>query len=128
MNRFEYFSDEYVGFTVEHNFEKKLINLLPIIRKTNIRQFWNLKAVWGDLSGANKKLNFQDYGNYRMQSFQGKSYIELGTGFDNVFKYFRVDLVWRFAPSPNSNPGMRPVLRQEKASQFGIFGSFHVQF
>jgi len=32
MNRFEYFSDRYAGFTFEHNFEKKLLNLLPLAR------------------------------------------------------------------------------------------------
>ncbi len=57
MNRFEYLSDRYAGFAIEHDFEKKLINLIPFLRKTNIRQFWNLKAVWGNLSPSNKALN-----------------------------------------------------------------------
>src|SRR5258708_8441091 len=126
MNRFEYFSDRYAGFTIEHNFEKKLLNLLPLLRKTNIRQFWNLKAVWGDVSPASSKLNFREASNYRMHSLQGRSYIELGTGLDNIFSYFRVDLVWRFAPSAAS--GLPPGSHPNPTSNFGIFGSFHLQF
>jgi hypothetical protein len=116
MSRFEYFSDRYAGFTVEHNFEKKLLNLLPVIRKTNIRQFWNLKAVWGDLSPENRLLNRTELGSYHLRSLHGSPYIEAGTGLDNIFKYFRLDLVWSLIPGPNQDP------------HFGVFGSFHLQF
>ncbi|HZE85168.1 MAG TPA: DUF5686 family protein, partial [Puia sp.] len=116
MNRFEYFSDRYAGFTVEHNFEKKLLNLLPLIRRTKMRQFWNLKAVWGDLSPENRLLNRTELGSYHLRSLQGAPYIEAGTGLDNIFKYFRMDLVWRLAPRPILGP------------HFGVFGSFHLQF
>jgi len=127
MNRFEYISDRYAGFNIEHNFEKKLLNLLPFMRKTNMRQFWNIKAVWGDLSNDNRKLNLQDFGNYRLRSLHENAYAELGTGLDNIFKYFRVDLVWRFAPDLKPvNPPPVPV--KSMTSHFGVFGSFHFQF
>jgi hypothetical protein len=128
MNRFEYLSDRYAGFTIEHDFEKKLINLLPFLRKINVRQFWNLKAVWGDLSTANKELNCKQYSGYPMQSLNGKPYLELGTGLDNIFRYFRLDLVWRLSPDLSA-PGQSPVVYGQKpAAAFGIFGSFHIQF
>ena len=127
MNRFEFYSDSYAGFNAEHDFEKKLINLLPFMRKTNMRQFWNVKAVWGDLSDANRKLNHIDYGNYRLRTLKGHPYIEAGTGIDNIFRCFRIDLVWRFAPELISPPGMPPPLYQNSTSTFGIFGSFHFQ-
>lgn len=116
MNRFEYFSDRYAGFTVEHNFEKKLLNLLPFMRPSHMRQFWNVKAVWGTLSPENKLLNCMTSGEYRLRSLNGKPYVEVGTGFDNIFKYFRIDAVWRFSPEPDTTP------------RFGIFGSVHLQF
>jgi len=123
MNRFEYISDRYAGFTVEHNFEKKLLNLLPFMRKTNMRQFWNVKAVWGDLSKDDRKLNIQDFANYRLRSLHERPYIEAGTGFDNIFNYFRVDLVWRFAPELKT-----PLPIKSNVANFGVFGSFHFQF
>jgi hypothetical protein len=128
MNRFEFLSDRYAGFTIEHDFEKKLINLVPFLRKINVRQFWNLKAVWGDLSTANKELNCKEYSSYPMQSLNGKPYMELGTGLDNIFRYFRVDLVWRLSQD-HALPGQIPVRYiQKPAAQFGVFGSFHIQF
>jgi hypothetical protein len=123
MNRFEYISDRYAGFSVEHNFEKKLLNLLPFLRKTSLRQFWNIKAVWGDLSDANKKENLQDFANYRFRSLRGNAYVETGTGIDNIFRYFRLDLVWRFAPPQKAFPNT-----QNSTTNFGVFGSFHFQF
>jgi hypothetical protein len=127
MNRFEYLSDRYAGFSIEHDFEKKLINLVPFLRKTNVRQFWNLKAVWGNLSASNKILNCKEYSGYAMQSLNGKPYIEIGTGLDNIFKYFRVDCIWRLSPSI-PGPAAIPEKYQAPAAHFGVFGSYHIQF
>ena len=123
MNRFEYISDRYAGFSLEHNFEKKLLNLLPFLRKTPLRQFWNIKAVWEDLSTNNKKENLQDFANYRFRSLRGNGYVEAGTGIDNIFRYFRLDCVWRFAP-----PQKAFLNTQNSITNFGVFGSFHFQF
>ena len=127
MNRFEFYSDSYAGINVEHDFEKKIINLLPFMRKTNMRQFWNVKAVWGDLTDANRKLNHVEYGNYRLRTLKGHPYIEVGTGLDNIFRCFRIDLVWRFVQELITPPGMPPPLYKNSASNFGVFGSFHFQ-
>lgn len=127
MNRFEFYSDAYAGFNVEHDFEKKLINLLPFMRKTNMRQFWNVKAVWGDLTDANRRFNHVEFGNYRLRTLKGQPYIEAGTGLDNIFRVFRVDLVWRFAPQLLTPAGVPPPLYKNSTSTFGVFGSFHFQ-
>jgi len=128
MNRFEYLSDRYAGFTMEHDFEKKLINLIPFLRKINVRQFWNIKAVWGDLSPDNKALNCMEYGGYAMQSLNGHPYIELGTGLDNIFRFFRLDFIWRLTPS-TAMPVVVPRDNYQKpAAPFGVFVSFQVQF
>jgi hypothetical protein len=126
MNRFEYVSDRYAGINIEHNFEKKLINLVPFLRKAKMRQFWNIKTVWGDLSAQNRKFNMLEFGSYRLKCLRGSNYTELGTGFDNIFKFFRVDLVWRFAPQlPALPPG---VINNSTMHSFGVFGSFKLQF
>lgn len=123
MNRFEYIGDRYVGFNVEHDFEKKLLNLLPFMRKTSIRQFWNVKAVWSDLSKEDRILNLKEFANYQLRSLKGDPYIEIGTGLDNIFKILRIDCVWRFAPPQKMQPHTK-----HQPTNFGIFGSLHFQF
>lgn len=129
MNRFEYISDEYAGINIEHNLEKKFINLLPFLRKSNMRQFWNLKSVWGNLSDKNRILNILDYYyEYRMRSLRGGFYTELGTGFENIFKLLRIDFVWRYAPLRNVPPGANPLMFKSNTNDFGVFGSIKFQF
>ncbi|MES2373685.1 MAG: DUF5686 family protein [Bacteroidota bacterium] len=129
MNRFEYISDKYVGINIEHNLEKKLLNLLPFMRKSNMRQFWNIKSVWGDLSDANRKLNIQDfYYEYRQRSLRSIPYTEIGTGFENIFKLLRIDFVWRNAPLRNIPPGFPASIFKSNTNDFGVFGSIRLQF
>lgn len=129
MNRFEYISDQYAGINFEHNLEKKLLNLLPFMRKSNMRQFWNVKAVWGELSTASRVLNRIEYfSDYRLRSLRGGVYTEIGTGIENIFKILRIDLVWRHAPVRNIPPGINPNLYKSAIQDFGIFASVRVQF
>ena len=116
MNRFEYLSDKYAGVNVEHNFGSGLFRFTPLTRKLKLRQFWNVKALWGSLSDANTALNNAS-GSFK--TLQKKPYIEVGTGIDNILKILRLDLVWRIQPTP---------LPPNKTSRFGVFGSFQFQF
>lgn len=125
MNRFEYVSDKYYGLNFEHNIEKKLLNLLPFMRKSKMRQFYNVKTVYGDLTKQNVRFNRSEFGGYHLRSLRGNYYTEIGTGFDNIFKFLRIDAVWRFAPpivSPNG------VVLNTTNQSFGLFGSIRLQF
>ncbi|MDB5191822.1 MAG: carboxypeptidase-like regulatory protein [Segetibacter sp.] len=117
MNRFEYISDRYAGFNLEHNIGNGLFKFIPLTRKLKFRQFWSAKGVWGDLSKENRSLNF--VGDHPFQSLDKKMYMEVGTGVDNILKVIRLDFVWRVLPTP---------LPKEQLKRFGIFGSFRVQF
>ncbi len=119
MNRFEYLHDSYLGVNFEHNIGNGLFRFIPLTRKLKFRQFWTAKALWGSLSDANKALNNPTTSPYQFQSLDGKTYLELGTGVDNIFKVFRVDFVWRVSPRP---------LPVEKAKRFGAFFSFRLAF
>src|SRR5438552_6428322 len=113
MSRFEYLTDHYAGFNIEHNVGSGLFRYVPITRKLKLRQFWEAKGVGGNLSNANKTLNF--VGNYPFRSLDGKLYMEVGTGVDNILKFFRIDLIWRILPRP---------LTQLKEESFGVFFGF----
>jgi len=117
MNRFEYIADQYAGLNIEHNFGSGVFRLLPINKYLKFRQFWNAKMLWGSLSDENNSLNM--YPGAPFSSLNGKTYVEVGTGVDNIFRFFRIDFVWRILPKPF------PV---EDYKRFGIFGSFRFSF
>lgn len=116
MNRFEYLSDQYAGVNIEHNIGSGLFRFIPLTRKLKWRQFWTAKTLWGSLSNENIAINNKAS---TFKTLNNKTYMEVGTGIDNIFKVFRLDFVWRLSPS-SSYAGT--------ASKFGIFGSFQLQF
>ena len=118
MNRYEFIHDKYVGVNFEHNFGNGIFRLIPITRKLGFRQFWTAKTLWGSLSDANKQLNFN--GIHPFQSLDGNTYLELGTGVDNILRVLRVDFVWRALPSNVST--------SHTGKRFGVFGSFRFSF
>ncbi|MBO9152615.1 DUF5686 family protein [Chitinophaga sp. GCM10012297] len=118
MNRYEFISDQYAGFNIEHTIGSGIFNYIPGVRKLKFRQFWTAKGVIGKLSEANKTLNLN--AGYPFKTLEGNPYIEIGTGVENILKFLRVDFVWRVAPKP------LPFEPYEK--RFGIFGSFRLQF
>ena len=114
MNRWEFIHDRYMGINFEHNIGNGIFRLLP---KLKFRQFWTAKALWGHLSPANRALNFKSGNNF--QTLDGKTYLELGTGIDNIFHIFRIDCIWRVLPSTIQKPGDK---------SFGVFGSVRFTF
>jgi len=114
MIRYQYIHDRFAGLNYEYNIGNGIFKLIP---KLKFRQFYTVKALWGSLSDANKALNFKDNANF--QSLDGKTYLELGTGVDNILRVLRVDFIWRVLPKDQTTlPG----------SKFGVFGSVRIDF
>jgi len=118
MNNYEFLSDKYVGFNIEHNIGGGIFNHIPLLKKLKFRQFWTAKGVVGSLDQANESLNFNK--GYPFRSLQGDPYLELGTGVSNIFQIFRIDFDWRVTP--------QPLPSESKAKYFGIFGSVKFEF
>lgn len=114
MNRWEFVHDKYAGVNIEHILGNGIFRLFPKLR---FRQFWTAKALWGSLSDANKSFNFKS--GHSFQTLDGRTYLELGTGVDNIFKVFRVDFIWRVLPATLPKSGDKT---------FGVFGSFRLVF
>lgn len=71
---------------IEHHLNGLITNKIPLINKLK----WNL--VWGtNTFYVNKKNN----------------YVELFAGFENIFKIFRVDMVWGFENGTQGHTGIR---------------------
>lgn len=119
MNRYEFVHDRYAGLNVEHNIGSGLFRFIPLLKKLKFRQFYSARALWGGLSDANRDFNTIPGNAFGFQSLNGKTYLEVGTGVDNIFKLFRIDFVWRLSPTP---------LPPEHQKRFGVFGSFRLAF
>ncbi|MEP6682018.1 MAG: DUF5686 family protein, partial [Parafilimonas sp.] len=115
LNRFEYLTDRYAGFTLEHNIGSGLFRYTKLTRKLKLRQFWEARGVIGDLSKANYQLNFVP--GTPFQSLNNKMYLEVGTGVDNILKFFSVDFIWRVLPTP---------LPDIRSQRFGVFFGFSI--
>ncbi|MBX3241383.1 MAG: carboxypeptidase-like regulatory domain-containing protein [Chitinophagaceae bacterium] len=118
MTRYEYLADWYAGINVEHNIGNGLFRFIPLTRTLKFRQFWGAKVFWSGLSEENKLYNAGNNG-HAFKTMDGKPYMEIGTGVDNIFKIFRVDFIWRVLPRP---------LPDKTFERFGIFGSFRIVF
>ena len=117
MNKWEYLHDRYAGLNFEHNFGSGIFKWFGPTRKLKLRQFWTAKVMTGKLSDSNKELNYKQANSF--QTLNGKTYMELGTGIDNIIHLFRIDFIWRVLPTP---------LPPERIRRFGIFGSIRVSF
>ena len=118
MMRYEYLSDLYTGAFVEHSLGAFFFKYIPYIRDTRIRTFWNAKAVYGRLSPQNELLNLNS--NYPFQSLARAPYVELGTGIENIFRFLRIDVVYRAFPT-----GVR---QDSPVKRLGFFGSAKFDF
>ena len=114
MNKYEFIGDKYMGVNIEHNIGNGLFRFIPKLR---FRQFWTAKVLWGSLSDANVALNFKEGSNF--QDLNGRTYMELGTGVDNILHVLRIDFIWRVFPATLDKASDHP---------FGIFGSFRLSF
>lgn len=117
MNRYEYIHDRYAGVFFEHNFGTGIFRFVPLTRKMKLRQLWTAKALTGGLSTGNRALNFIN--GHPFRTLNGQTYLEVGTGVDNILKVLRLDFVWKVSPwEVNSSAHPR----------FGAFASFKLNF
>lgn len=118
MNQYEFLSDQFIGANLEHSLGGGFLKYIPGVKRLKFRQFWTAKGLIGSLSDANKAYNF-DKG-FTFRSLDGKPYIEVGTGIENILKIFRVDFVWRLTPKALPDETIR--------RNFGVFGSMKLAF
>jgi hypothetical protein len=130
MNFGEFVSDRYVTAQYNHHFEGLFLNHLPLLRKLKWRLVGSANVAWGGMSSKSKALLIPDatafntstddptdvYEN-RMPYFKnGKPYVEVGYGIENIFKFFRIDFVHRLTYLDHE-------VAETKARAFGVFGS-----
>lgn len=100
MNFFEFASDRFVSVGAYHDFEGMITNRIPLLRQLKWRSHVFAKVLWGDTRSENERIiPKKDPDGQAIPLFEhlqpNEPYIELGYGFDNIFKFLRVDGIHR---------------------------------
>lgn len=118
MNILEFVSDEYVSFKAHQHFDGLFLNKIPLIRKLMWREVVTISGVYGRLSQRN--IDLMELPSYTT-SLQQKPYLEMAAGIENIFKFLRIDVLWRMTYLDNEYDGI-------KVSRIGIRGKFQFDF
>lgn len=113
MNNFEFVSDKYVAWRIEHHMDGLILDKIPLIRRLKWRNVWAFRGVWGTLSDANYYANRFNHYHYEGDKkgssapfygrFGNMPYMEASIGIENIFKIIRVDGLWRLTYRDNPN-------------------------
>ena len=102
LNFLEFITDQYVEGFIENHWDGFFLNKVPLIKKLNLRLVSSARIAYGDLNSRHESaMIYPDF----IRFFNKTPYIESTLGIENLFKFFRVDLVWRMTHNdPGSNP------------------------
>jgi hypothetical protein len=114
MNFFEFVSDRYVAMRAEHHFEGFFFNKVPLFKKLKWREIIGVNGIYGDFSPDNlDELVLPDL----TYTFDNGPFAEAYVGVDNIFRFFRVDAIWRLTYLDNT-----------RAPKFGLLLGFDIKF
>jgi len=93
MDYYEFVSDRYISAYYTHHFDGYFFNRVPLLRKLKWREVAFVKGLAGGISDSNRNYSVFPEGTY----FLDKPYFEAGAGIENIFKFLRVDAIWRLS-------------------------------
>lgn len=101
MQLFEFVSDQNLQWQLSHHFNGFFLNKIPAISKLKWREVVYTKGIWGTLRPENKALIPRDINASQqlvpINGFENIPYMEGGIGIENMFRYFRIDAIWRLS-------------------------------
>lgn len=97
MNFMEFITDEYVAVFLAHHFDGWILDKIPLLKKLKWRSLVYAKGLFGRANKSNPYLLEMPL----QTAYLEKPYYELGLGFENIFKFFRVDFIWRLTDAPS---------------------------
>lgn len=102
MNYYEFVSSQFATVILEHHFNGLFLNRVPLLRKLKWREVATTKILAGDFASRTSNNLFFPAG----LNVLNKPYAETGVGIENVFRFFRIDAVWRlsYLDNPNALP------------------------
>lgn len=110
MNAMEFINDEYISWDLTYYMNGLIMNRIPFINKLKLREVVCFRGLWGNLTEKNNPYkNIEKEGLFSFPNCaheMGKApYMELSFGIENIFKFIRLDYVWRL--NYLDNPGIQ---------------------
>ncbi|WP_294140603.1 DUF5686 and carboxypeptidase-like regulatory domain-containing protein [uncultured Sanguibacteroides sp.] len=123
MNFYEFASDLWGAVFWEHHFRGFFLSKIPLMKRLKWREVATVKALWGSLSDRNNGsrpdtealLLFP-----KGMSSVSKPYIEAGFGIENIFRFIRIDAMWRITHRKDKD--------RQDVDNFAINFSLHLNF
>lgn len=108
MKALEFLTDSYAQWDLTYWGNGILFNLVPGLKKAQLREVVNFKGVWGHLSGRNMPWRHPSLPQFPAgampRPMTDTPYMEASVGLDNIFRILRLDYVWRL--TYRSTPGV----------------------
>ena len=108
MNAMEFINDEYMSWDVTYYMNGLVLNRLPLIKKLKLREVICFRGLWGHLTSKNNPAQSGE-GLFAFPASSGTMgrapYMEASVGVENIFKFMRLDYVWRL--NYRDNPGIQ---------------------
>ncbi|MEW4923980.1 DUF5686 family protein [Algibacter sp. 2305UL17-15] len=122
LDFYEFVSDTYASFHIEHNFNGRFFSRVPFLRKLNLREIISVRGVIGDISNENIALSNvpSNPNNLQLIAPSKEPYYEYSLGIGNIFKVFRIDF--------NFRGNYKDDIAYPEARKFGVTGSFGFYF
>jgi hypothetical protein len=121
MNYGEFVSDHYAALQYQQYLEGFLLNRIPLLNKLKWRLLATTNVIVGGMRQSNQDLisSVSPDGSETIPVgflTNGKPYLEVGYGVENIFKFLRVDFVHRLSYLDNPN-----------ARKFGVLFTVQIQ-
>jgi len=94
LNYMEYIHDKYLHAYLEYHLNGFVFNRLPLLKSSGLREVISAKSIIGSLSDKHQEIVEFPLTTVNMKN----PYLELGAGVENLFRFFRVEGVWRVGP------------------------------
>ncbi len=103
INNMEFLNDRFVSAEVSWDFNGKLFNRIPLIKKLKWREYLAVRCLWGDLSDKNNPYLAQNANDGVLMMFPEEShimnpevpYVEVSAGIHNIFKIVHIEYTRR---------------------------------
>jgi hypothetical protein len=122
LDFYEFVSDEYASFHLEHNFNGRFFSRIPFLRKLNLREIISVRGVIANISNENIAISNvpSNPPNLQLVAPSQEPYYEYSFGIGNIFKVFRIDF--------NFRGNYKDDTLYPNARKFGVTGSFGFYF